>query len=50
MGKADCGPDKKRTLDEFYQHDNNDIKDLSAFVYIPDVERVISAYSKKNNL
>lgn len=44
MGKADWGAENKRTLDEFYKHDNNDEKDLHAFLYVNEVKQLLVRY------
>lgn len=39
--RADTGT--TRTLDEFYEHDNNDVFDYSALVYLEDVKKILNS-------
>ena len=34
--------DDNRKMEEFYEHDNNDVEDLSACFYIDDVKQILS--------
>jgi len=45
LGMADCGPNSKRTLDEFYEHDNNDILDPLATYYSDKVKNLIISHN-----
>lgn len=45
MGKADGGPNDKRTIEEFYHHDKNEVIDLTAFYYLDEVKEIIKKHS-----
>ena len=41
LGKADLGTENKRTIQEFYEHDNNDIYDCCALNKIDDIKSLM---------
>lgn len=41
LGKADVGCQDKRSIDEFYQHDDNSIYDPSTLMYINEIKTII---------
>lgn len=42
LGKADCGSQDKRKVEEFYLHDDNSVYDDSSLAYVDDIKEVIS--------
>ena len=41
IGKADLGSDDQRTLQEFYNHDNNDVLDKSSLKYLKKTKKIM---------
>ena len=47
MGQASTGKNRPRPIADFYRHDNNDILDRSAALYINEVKKIMCHYGKK---
>lgn len=49
LGKADLGIDDKRTIDEFYEHDNNDVYEAFPKQYSDAIKNVFVKYNIKQS-
>lgn len=42
LGKADCGSQDKRSVEEFYLHDDNSVYDNSSLEYVNEIKKILS--------